>query len=427
MFTLPRSIRSICFIQFFANLGWYPVLFFTSIWVAEIYKQRNPQGDLTQTVWDADAVRAGSRALFLQSAVALSVSVAAPFLVQDSGVQSGVSQRVYTALAGGGDDLSRPSSAQFKRDEEQRGHQPFMERAAAVLACAIKAVRSGSAWALPIRGLSLIRLWFMAQCLFALCMLATWPTSTVGGAYFVIGVTGFAWSLAQWAPFALIGELVLLDTSPTQMTNVGEPAEVVFASENEGPARSRHSRNPSHAILHDDTSHAFSEPAIHGSSPPHSDLDPNETIDLDNTTVILRHSDESAASIASFSDPQIPATPAAASTADKAGLILGIHNVFIVLPQFVITAISSLVFFLMEPAGDAAPPLGPNTPAGIVNGSVTADAVRAVTTVIREQLEKPKTSSPDAVGLIFRIGGTSAAIGAYLSYRLMRRWQAGQV
>lgn len=430
MFTLPKSIKAICYIQFFANLGWYPILFFTSIWVSEIYKQRNPQDDLAKSVWDADAVRAGSRALFLQSIVALTVSIAAPFLVADSGVQSGGSQQAYTAIGADEDDDSPPSSAQWKREEELRSSLPFKERAAAWVADAIKAVRSGSALALPIRGLTLIRLWFIAQCLFALCMLATWPTSTVTGAYFVIGFTGFAWSLAQWAPYALIGELVLIDTTSTEMDELrgAEPSQVVFSSnddEDTPPLRSRHSRNVSHETLRDDQPHALSRLQIPGSSPRPSE-EANETLDLD-TTVILRHSDETAPSILSEPSSPITPSPAAPSTADKAGLILGIHNVFIVLPQFVITAISSLVFFLMEPASTPHPPLAPNVPAGVVNGSIAAEVAAATATAVVRAEAIVKASSPDAVGLVFRIGGTSAAVGAFLTYRLMRKWKAGNV
>lgn len=422
MFTLPPGIRTVCYIQFFANLGWYPILFFTSIWVADIYKLQNPQGDLSTETWEADAVRAGSRALFLQSVIALIVSVCAPFLVSESGVQAKESHAYLRVGDDEDDDESPPNSAVWKREEEERSLRSLPSRAAKALATFIKGIKSGSMLALPIPGLTLIKLWCIAQCIFVCCMVASWLTSTVAGAYVVIAITGFSWSLAQWAPFALLGELVLIDTPDrTEMRTLQRaPAtEVVFATDNDlsqeespslhsrNPSRTAsrsHVRNPSHEVVNANQSHTLSRLVLPG-----SDLTPvprestSMEIDLD-TTVIIRHSDE----MSVLSEPTSPPVDdAAPSTADKAGLILGIHNVFIVLPQFVITFISSIVFMIMEPAkGTEAAP------------AAAADGAAATT-------DGP--SSPNAVGLVFRIGGTAAAVGAFLSYRLAQRWAAGRL
>ncbi|CAK9784376.1 hypothetical protein CC85DRAFT_288519 [Cutaneotrichosporon oleaginosum] len=394
MFTLPPSIRTVCFIQFFANLGWYPVLFWTSLWVSDIYKQRTPQGDLSAEVWQADAVRAGSRALFLQAVITLGVSIGAPFLVTESGIRS---HNACSALARDDDEdddgRGTPNSAQWKREEEERARLPLGERVAASVAAGIKAVRSGSAWALPIPGLTLIRFWTIGQAIFAICMFLTWFTTSVGGAYFVIATTGISWALAGWVPYALLGELVLVDPSNEPRTLRNAPvSEVVFSADAERSLAGVHSRSHSRALSHEtlgDGPHPLSRLAIPGMEPPDIDED---------TTVVLRHSGESERSVS----PGSPAPAAESSTADKAGLILGIHNVFIVLPQFLITAISAVIFHMMDA-----------TPAP-VPGEKEA---RAAT-------DGP--SSPDAVGLVFRIGGASAAAGAYLSYRLARRWQRGE-
>lgn len=398
MFTLPPSIRTICFIQFFANLGWYPVMFYTSLWIANIYKETNPQGDLDTKVWEADAVRSGNRALFLQAIICLFVSVIAPFLVSESGIQAGT-KAAYTSLpaeAGG--------SAAVPRRRDGAGVQ---DKLRGLLAGAVATLRSGSAWALPIRSLTLIRLWVGAQLIFVACMLCTWFTSTVGGGYTLIAITGFSWALAQWAPFALLGELVLIDVpSPGGGTELDAlmsgPSEVLFSATTEDAARvhsrtaSRtHSRHPSHEVVKEGagfSSHVRAEDSD----------DENEH----DTTVVLRHSGEDDVD----DDDDIlspgPSRTPQASTADKAGLILGIHNVFIVMPQFVITAVSSLVFYIMEPGAAAAIPAPPE---GATEG-----------------VPVPTPKNPDAVGLVFRIGGTAAAVGAVLSYRLAKRWARGE-
>jgi solute carrier family 45 protein 1/2/4 len=442
MFMLPVSIRTICYIQFFANLGWYPILFFTSLWVGDIYKHTTPQGDMTREEWESTAERAGSQALFMQAVISLAISVAAPFFVSDSGIMPARVRASYHRLAadehGASDDadsLETPRSDVYKRHAEVQASSTLPQRAAAALASAIKAVRSGTAFraiALPLPGLTLIRLWCGAQVLFVACMLATFFVSSVPAAYAVIATTGLAWALSQWAPFALLGELVLVD-APTEMRQLEHldtrETEVVFAADTDdatpgmhsrGPSRSgsrsmsrsasqthaSHARLPSHETIGADTPHPLSRIEIPGTARKQSldlnlDLDedpdlalsPQQDEDLElaaelDTTVVLRHSTDSDASDRELLSPDTPAP----STADKAGLILGIHNVFIVLPQFAITFVSSIVFAVM----DAKAPAGADKDA--------------------------PTPYPTAVAIVFRIGGLAAAAGAFLSYRLAQRW-----
>ena len=112
--------------------------------------------------------------------------------------------------------------------------------------------------------------------------------------------------------------------------------------------------------------------------------------------------------------PMPPRGPGGAGkdTADKAGVILGIHNVFLVMPQFVVTIISAAIFHIMEPEKSLpGHPGHPGAlPAGAVNGTITdlgaTEAEGGVTDVIarfvfkREGADVPAASS-SAVGLIF--------------------------
>jgi len=117
-------------------------------------------------------------------------------------------------------------------------------------------------------------------------------------------------------------------------------------------------------------------------------------------------------------------------TADKAGVILGIHNVFLVLPQFIVTILSAIIFHMMEPDNPATPK-HPGTTIPIV-GNITAvdgasDGVeRFVTRLLEKREGLVEASSSDAVGVIFRIGGVSAAIGAFICMRLARSWRRGE-
>lgn len=144
------------------------------------------------------------------------------------------------------------------------------------------------------------------------------------------------------------------------------------------------------------------------------------------STVVLRHADEMSddEDIQNLSfglDPSSPgglqsaaqspsrgrtaAVPAApGGTADKAGVILGIFNVFIVMPQFVITALSSIIFHIMEPSTSNIPPKHPNAiPVGNITGAgLPEDAIEGVMKLIVREGAPVEGGSPDAVGLIFR-------------------------
>jgi solute carrier family 45 protein 1/2/4 len=85
---------------------------------------------------------------------------------------------------------------------------------------------------------------------------------------------------------------------------------------------------------------------------------------------------------------------------------LGIHNVFVVLPQFVITLMASIIFHIMEPETGESIPKHPNAiplplpTSGNGNSTLEGMMERGVRLVVREGMVEGGSS--DAVGLIFR-------------------------
>lgn len=133
------------------------------------------------------------------------------------------------------------------------------------------------------------------------------------------------------------------------------------------------------------------------------------------TSLVLHHADESDDDIprSPMRSPVSPRTSTSQhdgghGTADKAGVILGIHNVFLVLPQFVVTFLASIIFYLMEPdktlpaKHPQAPPVGNTTIASISEGMAEATGEVLRDLIRREGGLGGEASSPDAVGLIFR-------------------------
>jgi hypothetical protein len=181
------------------------------------------------------------------------------------------------------------------------------------------------------------------------------------------------------------------------------------------------------------------------------------------------------ASLESLSPP-IP-RGGSSDTAAQAGAILGIHNLFIVLPQFLITFLSSILFYLLEPSKSIAehgtvshpgvvhspaPPFSPNNDtisssigeSSLGNGTIGGneggleEAIGEGLSSLGGGLGDPfglglgeemlmRRAAPeigggaeitggktDAVGFIFRFGGVSAAVACFLAWRMMRGMEA---
>ncbi|WWC90419.1 uncharacterized protein L201_005354 [Kwoniella dendrophila CBS 6074] len=483
MFSLPPGIRTICFVQFFASLGWFPILFFTTVWVSEIYKSSVPfTDDMDEATFAADAVRSGARALLLQALVNVVTSIGLPFLVSESGVQPEAAY-TYSSLNGeGGMPENPPNSATWKRAREELQSGNIVQKVLGYMSGLIESMKDGSAWSIPFKNWTLIKIWWISQFVFAGAMAASWFVTTVSGAYFVIAVTGFCWALSQWAPYSLLGELILIDstidrTQPLSITRSRPSIDIRHSIS----SRPRYSYDPhtgepssSHSppidnnqfVIHDEDDDDAEKPLdvqdkekadkrLSGGLSPliMQGEQPAEVEPGLGSTVVLRHSDEYSRSNNSDEEEEVdrrrstqsyhraatPTTPTSPrnatqgkgqNTADKAGVILGIHNVFLVLPQFVVTFLSAIIFYLMEPE-KGLPAHHPQTIIPIpVNGTDIA------TETVGDEILKRYISSraegmveggsPDAVGLIFRIGGISAAIGGYICWRLSRNWAKGK-
>jgi solute carrier family 45 protein 1/2/4 len=256
---LPIPIRRVCHTQFFAWIGWFPFLFYSTTWVAELAGH----GDLaTQQPGEdrvGDATRTGSFAFLLYSLVSLTTACILPILTQ-----------LHT------------------------GSNRFTH------------------W------LNLPNLYTFAHLLFGTTMLLTWWISRVDVATFAIAICGIAWAIMMWAPFALIGEMINSYPATT---------ETYYDEEQINMTRLSSESTSEDLVVHDST------------APTHH----------------IR---------------------------DSAGEILGIHNVYIVLPQFISTIMSSVIFACVG----------------------------------------QQETSPVAIGWVLRVGGLCVLIAAYMSTRIRRTY-----
>ena len=257
---IPDRIRWICHVQFWSWIGWFPVLFYSSTWVGELYLRYEAPQNTKDSPSALDEVgRRGSMSLIVFSIVAVISSIVLPWFIRNPGEDG--EKATYTA---------RPPSSL----------EPVLSK-------------------LRIRKPTLLTTWAFGCLLFAASMIWAPLVKSVWFATVLIALLGVCNALASLAPATFLGVEV------NRMSS-GLPASYSRVSSRAGSRTRRlsdsvelESRSNSPGILH------------------------------------LRH--ESSSSVTS------------SSTGELSGIYLGILNIYTTLPQFVGTAISWVVFSILEP------------------------------------------------------------------------------
>ncbi|KAJ2848348.1 hypothetical protein J3B02_003972, partial [Coemansia erecta] len=246
--------------------------------------------------------------------------------------------------------------------------------------------------------------------LVAMCMLllATYLVEDVRGATVLIIGMAFPWALAMWAPFAMVGEYVAIVSEKSRCE-----AEAEVEAEDE--AEEEYIVGSSPRVV------STRLAAITAAAAAASAADARG--DSIGSTVRAFDEDEDRSTMRSSLFVQADTaertlheneTRTQTSEEDRleGGAILGIHNMYVVLPQFVINAISSLVFawFGAHQQQD-----------GGHNGG--NNGIRTVEFLAIESLVGlfVKEKSTEAVGFVLRIGGCSALAAAVLTMFLYDR------
>ncbi|KAH6717018.1 major facilitator superfamily domain-containing protein [Leptodontidium sp. MPI-SDFR-AT-0119] len=158
---MPQNIRKICHIQFWAWMGWFPFLYYSTTYIKDLYMTSEAVVSTSQPAITADAIRAGTLAN-------LSFAIVAFF--------TNISLSLF---------LLRPN----KSTSESSFTAPFSGRSSSVLG----------------PNISIIHLWTAAHIFFSLAMTSTFFIRSHTSGTILIGSIGLSWSLTLWAPFAIIG------------------------------------------------------------------------------------------------------------------------------------------------------------------------------------------------------------------------------
>lgn len=179
---LPPQVKIVCLAEFFAWIGYFPMLFYTTTYVGELYKyefykNRSPDlpaltpGEL-QRLQD-ESTRRGSLALLLHSITSFAIDLLLPLLVQP----------VETKAA---EDIGANEASLIPPN--------FVSRA-------IESFRLKYCTWLTVR-----RAWYVSHAIFIICMIGTFFIRSSTAAILLFAILGITWGHALWAPFVLISE-----------------------------------------------------------------------------------------------------------------------------------------------------------------------------------------------------------------------------
>ncbi|KAI9328691.1 hypothetical protein DFJ73DRAFT_665208 [Zopfochytrium polystomum] len=283
---LPRPLQSICNVQFFGWLGWFPFLFYASSWVgSRLPPSPKPLDDATE------AARAGAFALLLNSILSLLATMLIPL------------------------GLSKAKGVMGLKF-------PYMD--------------------LWNRIFSISGVWTLSLLMFGGLMLLTLGKPGLAGATAIVALCGIPWGVTQWVPFSLVAEYVTFYTSGGTDDDLVLPRQqysAVSITDDDTRMLAVDDRSPLGSI---------------GASPQYRHLD--------------------------------------------AGVVLGILNIYVVMPQFVSTLLTSLLFSALEAVG---PGVEPGEGGGDRNGG----------------LYDPK----DSFGWCLRLGIVPSAVAAYVCWKYVRQ------
>lgn len=379
LWNLPLPIRQVCNVQFFAWIGWFPFLFYSTTWVAEIYDKTALQHPSTgsgsgDTV--GQATRAGSLAFLVYSIVSLVASFFIPLLIKSSQHDNDGGRRHYLV--------------EFKI----RGHTFSPGKYVHHLQC-----------------LTLPRMWTISHFIFCTAMLSTILVGDVVAASLVIGICGLSWAVTMWAPFSLLGEYIseceqhqqqhqqrdalgmLHHQARTSRISLSAGGAGIGAS---GGIYQLVEEEEDHALLDGQDDYIQMEPyndnPVSGdpmNQHEHHQHDQEQQIlivPIEQPTAIITSPPSSESTQPIPQSQQVPLTLStpAATAIPSAGIILGIHNMYIVLPQFLVTFFSSVLFHFLE----------------------------------KDNTDAQDGTSSDAIGVVLRFGAVMAAIAGFLSIKL---------
>ncbi|SCV73123.1 BQ2448_7048 [Microbotryum intermedium] len=375
---LPLSVRRICYLQFFQWTAWFPFLFYSTSYVAEVlYASLPPDQDEPST---DTATRAGSLALLLYALVSLVSGSLLPWL---------------TTL----------------------GRRKFIDKTLS------RTSKKGRIMRHLLASMTPRNMWTFGTTLYAFAMVATFWVKTVHGAMSIVAFCGISWAVQCWVPFALVMESIR-EIDPTTPTNESRVPSVQDA------------RTPSHPPSRSMYGSTYSKRGSNESFTPPPFAHPSSQRErvrqgLAECSPLLSGAEGSRQFQPSSQrrpendvDPEVepdPASPSSPSTSTAGGTILGIHNQACCVPQFFVAVVAACIFSLLEKKRSVSD--------GIGNGKIPEVILRqGVEVLVSVLISEGGGGDPEPsdglrgsndVVWVLRFGGLAALAGVVVSRWLL--------
>ncbi|KAI9376308.1 hypothetical protein BJX61DRAFT_530994 [Aspergillus egyptiacus] len=187
---LPPRIQAICWAQFWAWIGWFPFLFYSTTWVGETYfRYEVPKDAARPADMLGEVGRVGSLSLVVFSSITFLSSVLLPFCVQPP-------------------DTKRPSFT------------PRPPPGVAAILTKLTKIRP-----------DLQSAWLISHVMFAATMIFAPLARSRAFATFLVAICGIPWAVISWAPFAFMGvEINRLAMNPSQASRLSGVTMITSSS-----------------------------------------------------------------------------------------------------------------------------------------------------------------------------------------------------
>ncbi|ODH48111.1 hypothetical protein GX48_05797 [Paracoccidioides brasiliensis] len=162
---LPPRIRAICWAQFWAWIGWFPFLFYSTTWVGETYFRYEAPKEAVENSSDTlgDVGRIGSMSLVIFSLITFISSVLLPFVVLSPDTKRSTPAR-------------RPPLGIIRLFNKISFARPDLQTA-----------------------------WMISHIVFFITMIFAPAARSVQSTTLLVAICGIPWAVSCWAPFAFMG------------------------------------------------------------------------------------------------------------------------------------------------------------------------------------------------------------------------------
>ncbi|KAF9921065.1 hypothetical protein BGZ65_010696, partial [Modicella reniformis] len=221
----------------------------------------------------------------------------------------------------------------------------------------------------------------------------------------VIALCGVSWAVAMWIPFAMVGEIIS-DMKDRLLVDEFTSSDDLQGQQDQQQQQRNYGTISSGSTLENDSTteggHSNSTSTIPSQGQDDDDDNDDDNDDSDDSDDEHHHHHQHG-----LTDSELEQERKKQGQHLDAGLVLGVHNLYIVFPQFVDAIVASCLFALIG-SGNHNQPSSPLPPS--LSPSSSLSTLTTTTTTGDKYVEYWTAGEPEPVGWILRFGGLMALV-----------------